>query len=134
MDNITIECIWYNSKRDFNKFVRGLKSEHVTVVDYTLIKNKLVKADPYENIPHDSIIGLNIINMLKTCFSGKKKTEVIVYSFLNMDLQTVTNFKDLINTHTDGNHTMVLNILNMDQVPNKNILNKFDCVKFIDND
>lgn len=134
MDNITIECIWYNSKRNFNKFVRGLKSEHVTIIDYTLIKNKLIKADPYENIPHDSIIGLNIINMLKTCFSGKKKTEVIVYSFLNMDLQTVTNFKDLINTHTDGNHTMVLNILNMDQVPNKNILNKFDCVKFIDND
>lgn len=134
MDNITIECIWYNSKRNFNKFVRGLESEHVTVIDYTLIKNKLIKADPYENIPHDSIIGLNIINMLKTCFSGKKKTEIIVYSFLNMDLQTVTNFKDLINTHTDGNHTMVLNILNMDQVPNKNILNKFDCVKFIDND
>lgn len=134
MDNITIECIWYNSKRNFNKFVRGLESEHVTVIDYTLIKNKLVKADPYENIPHDSIIGLNIISMLKACFSGKKKTDVIVYSFLNMDLQTVTNFKDLINTHTDGNHTMVLNVLNMDQVPDKNILNKFDCVKFIDND
>lgn len=134
MDNITIECIWYNSKRNFNKFVRGLESEHVTVIDYTLIKNKLVKADPYENIPHDSIIGLNIISMLKACFSGKKKTDIIVYSFLNMNLETVTNFKDLINTHTDGNHTMVLNVLNMDQVPDKNILNKFDCVKFIDND
>ena len=134
MDNITIECIWYNSKRNFNKFVRGLESKHVTVIDYTLIKNKLIKADPYENIPHDSIIGLNIISMLKACFSGKKKTDVIVYSFLNMDLQTVTNFKDLINTHTDGNHTMVLNVLNMDRVPDKNILNKFDCVKFIDND
>lgn len=134
MDNITIECIWYNSKRNFNKFVRGLESEHVTVIDYTLIKNKLVKADPYENIPHDSIIGLNIINMLKSCFSGKKKIDTIVYSFLNMNLETVTNFKDLINTHTDGNHTMVLNVLNMDQVPDKNILNKFDCVKFIDND
>lgn len=134
MDNITIECIWYNSKRNFNKFVRGLESEHVTVIDYTLIKNKLVKADPYENIPHDSIIGLNIINMLKSCFSGKKEIDTIVYSFLNMNLETVTNFKDLINTHTDGNHTMVLNVLNMDQVPDKNILNKFDCVKFIDND
>lgn len=134
MDNITIECIWYNSKRNFNKFVRGLESEHVTVIDYTLIKNKLVKADPYENIPHDSIIGLNIINMLKSCFSGKREIDTIVYSFLNMNLETVTNFKDLINTHTDGNHTMVLNVLNMDQVPDKNILNKFDCVKFIDND
>ena len=134
MDNLKIECIWYNSKRNFNKFIRGLESENIAIIDYTLIKNKLIKADPYENVPHDSIIGLNIINMLKSCFSGKKEIDTIVYSFLNMNLETVTNFKDLINTHTNGNHIMVLNVLNMDQVPDKNILNKFDFVKFIDND
>lgn len=134
MSSIKIECIWYNSKRTFNKFINRLESENVVVIDYALIKNKLIKADPYENIPHDSIIGLNIINMLNSCFNGKRNPEVIVYSFLNMNLETVTNFKDLVNTHTDGNHTIGLNILNMDSIPDKNILNKFDWVKFIDND
>lgn len=134
MDKITIECVWYNSKRDFNRFVRGLESENVSVIDYSLIKNKLIKADPYENEPHDSIIGLNIISMIKSCFEGTKKPEVIVYSFFNMNLETIVNFKDLINSYTDGNHIIVLNILNMEKVPNKSILNKFDCVKFIDND
>ena len=135
MDNkLVIECVWYDSKRSFNKFVRGLDSDKVYVIDYALIKNKLIKADPYENEPHDSIIGLNIIKMIKSCFEGNKNPEVIVYSFYNMDLQTVINFKELIHSHSGGNHTMVLNILDMEEVPVKAVLNKFDCVKFIDND
>lgn len=135
MDNKKIiECVWYDSKRTFNKFVRNLDSDSVYVIDYSMIKSKLIKADPYENEPHDSIIGLNIIKMLSSCFGGKKDPDVIVYSFYNMDLETVVNFKELITSHTNGNHTMVLNILEMDEVPSKQVLNKFDCVKFIDND
>lgn len=135
MDNkLVIECVWYDSKRSFNKFVRALDSDKVYVIDYALIKSKLIKADPYENEPHDSIIGLNIIKMIKSCFEGNKTPEVIVYSFYNMDLETVVNFKELIHSHSGGNHTMVLNILDMEEVPVKAVLNKFDCVKFIDND
>jgi len=135
MDNkLIIECVWYQSKRDFNKFVRGLESESVYVIDYALIRNKLIKADPYEKEPHDSIIGLNIIKMIKQCFNGKKPVDTIVYSFYNMNSQTIINFKELIHSHSGGNHTIVLNVLNMDKVPGKDILNKFDCVKFIDND
>lgn len=135
MDKIIIECVWYNSKRDFNRFVRGLKDKNLSIIDYSLIKNKLIKADPYENEPHDSIIGLNIINMIKSCFDDNKKTpEIIVYSFFNMNLETVINFKELIHSYTDGNHIITLNVLNMEKLPNKSILNKFDCVKFIDND
>ena len=133
MDNLIIECVWYESKRDFNKFIKSLESNNVSVIDYSLIRNKLIKADPYTNEPHDSIVGLNIMSMLKKCFNGKKEIDVIVYSLKNMELETVVNFKELVETHTED-YTFILNVLNMQQVPNKKILNKFDYVKFIDND
>lgn len=134
MDKLIIECVWYESKRDFNKFVRNLKSEKVVVIDYSLIKNKLLKADPYAEEPHDSIIGLNIIKMLKKCFDGKKDPEVIVYSLKNMSVDTINNFKELLDSKSTKPYCFKLNVLNMDNVPKKQILNKFDYVKFIDND
>lgn len=135
MDNIIIECIWYQSKRDFNKFIRSIEDPQLSVIDYSIIKNKLVKADPYNGEPKDSIIGLNIISSIKAALIGKKKPiTTIAYSFKNLDEDTVVNFKELVNTNTDKDITFVLNVLNMDSVPTKGLLSKFDCVKFVDND
>lgn len=135
MDNLIIECVWYRSKRDFNKFVRSIDNEFVSVIDYSIIKNKLIKSDPYSEEPNDYIIGLNIISSLKNAFNpDKKRVDLIVYSFKDLNLQTVINFKDLVLQTTDQDVTFVLNVLNMDKVPSKEVLSKFDCVKFVDND
>lgn len=131
---VIIECVWYDSKRDFNKFIRKIENDNVVIIDYLLIKNKLIKADPYTQEPHKSIIGLNIINMIKDCFNGKKDPDIIVYSIKNMNLDTVANFKSLIQRNSNRPYTIGLNILNMSHVPSKEILNKFDYIKVIDND
>jgi hypothetical protein len=136
MGNILIECVWYKSKRDFNKFIKTIEEPNYTIVDYLIIKNKLIKADPYKQDPPDSVIGLNIINMIGTAFNKEKNPELklIVYSFKNLTKETVINFRDLIESNTDEEYTLALNVLNMDKTPKREILNKFDCVKFIDND
>jgi len=134
MDNLNIECVWYNSKRDFNKFVRSIEDPQLSIIDYSIIKNKLVKADPYNEEPIDSIIGLNIIQSLKNAVNPEKKPiTTVVYSFKNLNIDTVSNTKDLINSITEREISFVLNVLNMDDIPSKEILSKFDFVKFVDN-
>lgn len=134
MDNLNIECVWYNSKRDFNKFVRSIEDPQLSIIDYSIIKNKLVKADPYNEEPIDSIIGLNIIQSLKNAVNPEKKPiTTVVYSFKNLNIDTVSNTKDLINSITEREISFVLNVLNMEAIPSKEILSKFDFVKFVDN-
>jgi hypothetical protein len=134
-DNLIIECVWYQSKRDFNKFIRAVEDPKACIIDYSLIKNKLVKADPYNQEPTDSVIGVNIISMIKSSLNPEgQQISTIVYSFKNLTVETVSNFKELIDQYTDRNRVIVLNVLNMDRVPSKKVLNIFDCVKFVGND
>ena len=135
MDKINVECVWYQSKRDFNKFVRSIEDPQLAVIDYSIITNKLIKADPYGAEPTPSIIGLNIMSSIKSAVcTDKKITTTIVYSFKNLNEDTVINFIGLAKDRTDRNLNFILNVLNMNKVPSKDILNKFDSVKFIDND
>ena len=135
MGKLIIECAWYKSKRDFNKFIKSIEDPNHVIVDYLSIKNKLIKADPYREEPHDSIVGLHIINQFKSIFLGEKETpKTIVYSFKNLSEETVINFKDLIDGYTEDEYTLALNVIRMEKTPKRSILNKFDCVKFIDND
>lgn len=136
MNKITIECTWYKSKRDFNKFVRSIEEESVLVIDYMIIFNKLMKADPDKLEPSDSIVGLNIINTLNRYLDEERQKVpgTIVYSFRELREDTILNFRKLIESNTDREYTMALNVLNMPRTPKKEILNKFDHVKFIDND
>lgn len=134
-DNLIIECVWYQSKRDFNKFIRAVEDPKACIIDYSLIKNKLVKADPYNQEPTDSVIGVNIISMIKSSLNPEgQQISTIVYSFKNLTVETVSNFKELIDQYTDRNRVIVLNVLNMDRVPSKKVLNIFDYVKFVGND
>ena len=95
MNKIRIECLWYRSKRDFNKFLKNIGDTPYTAIDYLLIKNKLIKADPYGTEPSDHIIGFNIINMITASLNLEKNptTKLIVYSFKikqNNDIVFVT--------------------------------------------
>lgn len=136
MHKIRIECTWYKSKRDFNKFIKGLGDVSPLVIDYSIIQNKLMKADPDKEEPHDSIVGLTIINTISRALDEEYKEvpEVIVYSFRDLNTDVVLNFRQLIESHTEREYSLALNVLNMPRAPRKDILSKFDCVKFIDND
>lgn len=138
MDNLIIECVWYQSKRDFNKFIRAVVDTNACIIDYSLIKNKLIKADPYSEEPRDTVIGVNIISSIRSALNPTnpeaKQINTIIYSFKNLDIETVSNFKKLIKDHTDRDMTFILNVLNMNRLPSKKVLNAFDLVKFVDND
>lgn len=136
MHSVRIECTWYKSKRDFNKFIKGLGDVSPLIIDYSIIQNKLMKADPDRLEPHDSIVGLNIINYISKALDEdyKEVPEVIVYSFRDLSVETVLNFRDLVESYTVREYSLALNVLNMPRAPRKEILSKFDCVKFIDND
>jgi hypothetical protein len=135
MNNIVVECIWHQSRRDINRFIRSIEDPCLSVVDHSIITNKLIKADPHGIVPTPSIIGLNIISSIRSAVNLEKKTiTTIVYPFKNLNEDTVINFMELVKSKTDRNLTFVLNVLNMPNTPSKNVLNKFDSVKFIDND
>lgn len=135
MNKVIIECVWYRSKRDFNKFVKSIEDPNAVIIDYLSIKNKLIKADPYREEPNDSIVALHIINQIKNIFDEEKETpQTLVYSFRNLSSDIVSNFKDLIDSNTEEPYTFALNVLKMKKTPSRVILNKFDCIKFIDND
>lgn len=135
MNKVIIECVWYRSKRDFNKFIKSIEDPNAVIIDYLSIKNKLIKADPYREEPNDSIVALHIINQVKNIFDEEKETpQTVVYSFRNLSSDIVSNFKDLIDSNTEQPYTFALNVLKMKKTPSRVILNKFDCIKFIDND
>ena len=135
MDNLTIECIWYQSKRDFNKFVRSIEDPQLTVIDYSIIKNKLIKADPYHNEPNSFVIGLNIMSYFNNKINSEKKTTTtIVYSFSNLEQDTVNNFKEMVSKQTDREIEFVLNILHTIDTPCNMTLDQFDRVNYINND
>ena len=95
-----------------------------------------MKADPNGEEPHSSIVGLNIINTINKAFNEESGDipEIIVYTFKNLDAQTVLNFRNLIESNTSREYSLSLNILNMPKSPKKEVLSKFDCIKFIEND
>ena len=135
MNNLVVECVWYQSKRDFNRFIRAIEDPEVYIIDYMLIKNKLIKADPNNVEPSDSVIGVNIITMVRNALDSQNTSiNTIVYSFKNLNIETVSNFKDLVSKYTDREWTATLNVLNMNKIPSKHVLNKFDLVKFVKND
>lgn len=135
MNNLVVECVWYQSKRDFNRFIRAIEDPEVYIIDYMLIKNKLIKADPNNIEPSDSVIGVNIITMVRNALDSQNTSiNTIVYSFKNLNIETVSNFKDLVSKYTDREWTATLNVLNMNKIPSKHVLNKFDLVKFVKND
>lgn len=135
MNNLVVECVWYQSKRDFNRFIRAIEDPEVCIIDYMLIKNKLIKADSNNVEPSDSVIGVNIITMVRNALDSQNTSiNTIVYSFKNLNIETVSNFKDLVSKYTDREWTLTLNVLNMNKIPSKHVLSKFDLVKFVKND
>jgi hypothetical protein len=126
---ITIECVWCNSRKEFNKFCRNNPGE--TVIDFYSIRNKLVKSDPYDTEPHRSVIGLAIRDSFINVLNKNADLEKIIYLFKNLDAETIDNFKLFLKETIEPDASLNLTVINRDDYP-KGVLKRFESVKIID--
>ena len=126
---ITIECVWCNSRKEFNKFCRNNPGE--TVIDFYSIRNKLVKSDPYDTEPHRSVIGLAIRDSFINVLNKNADLEKIIYLFKNLDAETIDNFKVFLQETIEPTALLNLTVINRDDYP-KGVLKRFESVKIID--
>ena len=134
---ITIECIWANSKTEFNRFVR-LHEDCSYVINYIDVTNKLTKADPFGKTPSDHMIGLHIHGQIKMYSSKLEKFEkhpkTIIYMLKRLNKETVDALRKTIIGLLDNEHDVRMNltIINRDDYPKRGVLSKFDSVKFLE--
>ena len=134
--NIKIECVWCNTKSEFNKFVR-LHDDFTYVINHIDVAKKLMKDDDSGRNPSDHLIGLHIHNQLKMYNSKLDKFDnhpkTIIYLIKRLDKETAGNLKQTLNKILSTNDIEYnLNIINRDDYPKRGVLSHFDSVKFID--
>ncbi|MDC1282409.1 hypothetical protein N8Z10_00490 [bacterium] len=132
MNNITIECVWSPSRREFNKIIKDINRVETKVIDYIAIKKKLIKADPYCEEPNSAIVGFTIINEI-TRFLRADKPEIkrVIYLFKNLELEIVENFKELIDSRSEKEVSMELTIVQSIPSISDEMRNMFDRINII---
>jgi len=135
--DIKIECIWCNSKTEFNRFVR-MYGDCAYVINYIDVTNKLTKADQYGNTPSDHMIGLHIHGQLKM-YSSKlekfdKHPKSIIYLLKRLNKETVDALRSTVVKLLNDEHDVHMNltVINRDDYPKRGVLSKFDSVKFLE--
>lgn len=135
--NITVECVWCNTKTEFNRFVR-LHDECAYVINYIDVSNKLMKADETNRMPSDSLVGLHIHNQIKMYSSKLDKFDEhpksVIYLINRLSKETVDALRGTFTRLLDDDTNIVMNltVINRDDYPKRGVLSKFDNVKFID--
>jgi len=135
--NITVECIWCNSKTEFNRFVR-LYEDCAYVINYLEVTNKLTKADPFGKNPSDHMIGLHIHGQIKMYSSKLEKFEkhpkTIIYLLKRLNKETADALKKTVTDLLSEEHDLSMNltVINRDDYPRRGVLSKFDSVKFLE--
>jgi hypothetical protein len=135
MNNLTIECIWCPSRREFNRFIRSTDKEMTKIIDHVSIKNKLIKSDPYGQDPSNSIIGLTIINEITRCLrSDTMNVNRVIYLFKTLDFEIVNNFKGMVELNSEREFSIDLTVINTKEIIEERIISLFDSVNTINND
>lgn len=134
--DIIVECIWCNTKMEFNRFVRN-HDDNSYVINYIDISNKLMKADMSSKKPSDRMIGLHIHNQLKMYNSKLNKFDdhpkTIIYLIKRLNKDTINGLKDTLgNILEECNISMNLTVINRSDYPTRGVLSQFESVKFID--
>lgn len=93
---IQFECV-YGNKKDFNKYVQSNKSKETLVVDWSQVKYKLKKNDPYDSSPSDYIISVTIAGIINSAIKSKRPPTRIIYLIQNFESNIILNLKDFIN-------------------------------------
>lgn len=124
----SIDCIWCESKREFNKYVRIESDKSTTQVDYISIITKLVKSDFHDVEPHPFIIGMAIKNVLNNV-RKKQNSDRIIYLLKNLDVETVSNFKSLVFEMFEDLEDVNLVAINIDEEIDEDVLDLFSNYK-----
>lgn len=135
MNNLSIECVWSPSRREFNRFIRNMEKDSVKVIDHVSIKNKLIKSDPYGQDPSNSIIGLTIVNEITRCLrSDSMNVNRVIYLFKNLDFEIICNFKEMVELNSEREYSISLIVINTKEKIEERIITLFDSVNTIKND
>lgn len=134
--DFTIECVWCNTKTEFNKLYRS--SNYDIAVSYSDIYNKLMKSDPYNEEPSNIIISLYIRKLIKRSLeskiSSKENSFIIAYMFNSLDYNSVEGLYDFMSDILEEYFHMNLTVINRSDFPKHGVLSKFNNVRFVDND
>ena len=102
---IKIECVWCNTKTEFNRFIR-LNDDRSYVINYLEVHNKIMKADPHGRPPTNRMIGLHIHNQIKMYSSKLEKFEnhpqTIIYLIKNLNKDTAIGLKKTLELLIEG--------------------------------
>jgi len=132
MNNLTIECVWCPSRREFNKFIKDIDKVSTKVIDHASIKNKLIKADPYGQEPSDSVVGLTIVSEItRQLHVDNIDVSRVIYLFKNLEFEVVTNFKRLIDSQSTREQVIILTIIHNNVNVDARIANLFEHVNII---
>ena len=132
MNNLTIECVWCPSRREFNKFIKDIDKVSTKVIDHASIKNKLIKADPYGQEPSDSVVGLTIVSEItRQLHVDNTDVSRVIYLFKNLEFEVVTNFKRLIDSQSTREQVIILPIIHNNVNVDARIANLFEHVNII---
>lgn len=135
MNNLSIECVWCPSRREFNRFIRNTEKDMVKIIDHVSIKNKLIKSDPYGQDPSNSIIGLTIVNEITRCLrSDSMNVNRVIYLFKNLDFEIICNFKEMVELNSEREYSISLTVINTKEKIEERIITLFDSVNTIKND
>jgi len=140
---LKVECIWCNTKTEFNRYVRQ-NGENSYIISYLDIIDKLTKADPYGENPNDKVVGLhlhsamnNIINKINVLEESNELSSgnyKLIYLLKNLTSDTAQGIQETLENikPDDCRMPMKLVIINRTDYPKKGVLSRFDTVKFID--
>lgn len=132
MNNLTIECVWCPSKREFNKYTKGIDKATVKIVDYASIKSKLIKSDPYGEEPSDSVVGLSIINEItRQLMVSNEIVGRVIYLFKNLEFDIAENFIALVNSKSEREVAIILTVIHNNVKVSKDIADLFHTVNII---
>lgn len=130
---LNIAGIWCKTKGDFDKHIR--QEGYDLVISHSEIYSRLLKSDPSNREPSDTIISLYIQKIFVGITEKYKDRDLINIAFLfkNLDSETVGNFRTFVSDMYPQNQIDLI-IIDRCDYPKKGVLSQFDSVKFIDND
>ena len=132
--NVKIEGVWCKTRTEFDKLSK--KGDYDLSVSYYDIFNRLIKSDPNNAEPSNIIISIYIRKSIQKVLwdLDEKENVKILYMFKSLSTETVTGFREFINSMIDNECELDLLVINRCDFPKTGVLSKFDNVRFIDND
>lgn len=131
---LKVEGVWCKTRTEFDKLSKN--GNYDLSLSYYDIFNRLIKSDPDNMEPSNIIISIYIRKTIQKVLRDLEEKEdvKILYMFKSLSTETVTGFREFINTLVDEDCELDLLVVNRCDFPKTGVLSKFDNVRFLDND